>query len=240
MIKRCNKKGSHVAVVISFIIFVTFMVFLFTMAKGSFQTEKNKDSLIEYLKTKLIEETSSQLNTVTVNLSKTSSQACVELNGIVPDFGITSKVIVKNQNQITTPSSVNGDNLRIIRINNNDQFFKIYTSNEFPLTGTGSWTCDQFNEGTDYNLGIAKTEKYVFEDKVFDLITRYSDYKNLKEYLKIPEGTDFGIGFVYENGTSINVGIKDVTTDVYIKETPVQYVSRGGDIKSGFLRIIVW
>jgi hypothetical protein len=240
MIKRGNKKGSHVGVVISFVIFVTFIIFLYSLTKTSIQPEEKENSLLEYLKTELIEDASAELNTFTVSLEKSTGPSCIELNGISSKLGINSRMIVKNQNQETTNASLNGDDLRIDRIDNKDDFFKIYTSNEFPGTIAISGSCLELNEGEDYTLGLTKTEKYVFEKKVFDLMTAYSNYENMKEYLKIPEGSEFGLGFVYENGTSVNVGIKDVSTDIYIREIPVQYISREGDINTGFMEIMIW
>jgi hypothetical protein len=240
MIKRENKKGSHVGVVISFVIFVTFMVFLYSLTKTSVKPEEKQNALLDYLKTRLIQDTSANLDIVTVNLERSSGSGCIELNNIVNKFAINARIIVKNKDQIATGAALNGNDLRINRVNNGDEFFKIYNSNEFAATGVGGWACEEFNEGTDYTLGLAKTETYVFEKKVFDLMQSYSNYEVMKEYLKIPEGSEFGLGFVYENRTSVDVGIKDVTTDIYIREIPVQYVSMQGDIRSGFLKIMIW
>ena len=240
MIKRGNKQGSHVAVVISFVIFVTFMVFLYSMARSSVNPEEKENSLVESLKAKLINEASAELITITVNFSRNSGINCIELNGLSSKFGITPRIIVKNQNQTTTDAALNGDDLRINRITREDKFFKVYNSPEFSATSTSSWNCEEFNEFTHYTVGLVKTEEYVFEEKILDLINNYNNYENMKEYLKIPEGSEFGLGFIYENGTSTNVEIKDVTADIYVKEEPVQYVSRQGDISTGFLRVMVW
>jgi len=240
MIKRCNKKGSHVGVIISFVIFVTFMIFLYSLTKTSIRSEEKENSLLDYLKMRLIQDSSAELTTITVNLEKSSSSDCVELNGLITQLEINSRIIVKNNNQTTTIAALNSEDLRINRIDNGDTFFKIYYSNEFPATGSSSWTCEEFNAGTDYILGLVKTEEYVFEEKFFNLIDSYENYEDMKENLKIPEGSEFGLGFIYENGTLFNIGIKDVTSDIYIKEIPVQYVSLSGDIRSGFIRIMIW
>lgn len=239
MIKRCNKKGSHVAVVVSFVIFITFIMFLYALTRGSFNEKEEEDSLIEYLKTKLIEETSASLRTVTVSVVG-SGGACIDLNGLATQFGIDSRVIVKNQNQITTPAVKSGDNLRINRLSSGDDFFKIYNSAQFPDAGTISASCTPLSENTGYVLGIVKNERYVFEKKVFELMYAYENYEILKENLKIPESNEFGLGFIYQNKTLVEVGAKDVTTNVYVREVPVQYISREGDIKTGFLRIMIW
>jgi hypothetical protein len=240
MIKGDDKRGSHVGVVISFVIFVTFLIFMYAMTKGAFREEEKRDSLMDSLKTRIIENVSSDLTIITVNLETSSSSDCIELNNLVADFGLNSKIIVKNQDQETTEAAISGNDLRINRLDKGDNFFKIYQSQRFDTTGTGSWSCDELSEGTDYTLGFSQTQKYVFEKSIFELIKEYNRYPDLKIYLNVPDSSEFSLGFIYDNGTEFDVGIRDISKDIYIKEIPIEYVSLDGDFKTGFIRIGVW
>ena len=56
MIKKIiSKKGSHVGVVVSFVIFVTFLVFLYTIVQPATVREKDRQYLLDYLTLNLIE-----------------------------------------------------------------------------------------------------------------------------------------------------------------------------------------
>ncbi len=240
MIKKYEKRGSHVGIIISFVIFVTFLLFLYFISRGSFSSEKKQESLLSYLKEKLVENLSSDLTTITVILKTNPPQNCVELNDLSENFGINSKIIVKTENQENVPASVIGDDLRINRENTNNVFFKIYNSIKFETPEEIQGSCSELNEGSGYQLGISKKEKYVFEKSFFELANEYTKYKNLKNYFKIPESNDFGFGFKYENGTEITVGLKNISKNIYIEEIPVQYIDINGDIKEGFIKAIIW
>jgi len=58
--------------------------------------------------------------------------------------------------------------------------------------------------------------------------------------LNIPPGSEFGFTFEYNNGTQINMGEQDVTTNVYVKELPMQYIDKDANTLLGKLIIKTW
>ena len=71
-----------------------------------------------------------------------------------------------------------------------------------------------------------------------DLIN--DDYKTLKNNLKIPEGINFGYGLVLSNGTTIESKEEELSTNIYIRERPIEYVDSQGNILMGALKIKIW
>ena len=58
--------------------------------------------------------------------------------------------------------------------------------------------------------------------------------------LGVPENTEFGIGFVFYNGTKIPSQEPEVSGNIYAEEQQILYIENNGDIKNGFLTIKVW
>src|SRR5690606_17204328 len=93
-----NKKGSHVGMVLSFVIFVIFLVFTISILQPAVKQEKDKRALLEYLKNELANELSDQLNTTVIELKNSQGNAnCITLSGL-GNFIFLKNLIVKNQN----------------------------------------------------------------------------------------------------------------------------------------------
>ena len=89
-----NKKaGTHIGVVLSFVIFVVFLVFLYLIFIEPTITQNDKEYLLENLRIKLIENVSEELTVSSVNI-ESAHQNCVKLQNLINDFGINSKIIV--------------------------------------------------------------------------------------------------------------------------------------------------
>jgi hypothetical protein len=58
--------------------------------------------------------------------------------------------------------------------------------------------------------------------------------------LKIPKGVRFGYGIRLSNGTTFETEGENVSTNVYIRETPIKYIDSKGNISLGFLKTKVW
>ena len=103
MVNRGDKRGSHVGVVISFAIFVTFVVFLYTLAQTNFKEEQSEESIMPFLEKTLIENASSDLTIITVNITNYVGSRCIELTDFTTDFGIDDRIVAWNQEQVSTP-----------------------------------------------------------------------------------------------------------------------------------------
>jgi len=241
MVNRGDKRGSHVGVVISFAIFITFVVFLYTVSQSSLQEEQREESILPFLEKTIIEDASSELTIITVNITNYVGADCIELTDFITDFGIDDRIVAWNQEQVSTPCGAN-NHLRLDRLDPDDSFFKIYYSEELSYQGSGSFfPCVSLTEGVDYDLGVIRVEKYVFESKIFYLMNQYTLwYEDFKSDLGIPRSFEFGFGLVYNNGSVIETENIDISKNIYIEDIPIQYVNKNGKIESGFLRLKTW
>ena len=235
-----NKKGSHIGFVLSFIIFTTFLIFLYPLLiKPAIESNKDNQYLLDGLKIKLTEEISAELTISSVEANTGTNQNCIELSNFISNTGINSNIIIKNHVGVIQQGNVSGDSLRINRGDNNDVFFKVSYSEEFDVLNDPIITCKKIQEN-QYEIGLVRTEKYVFETKIINLINRYeSNYESLKITLELPERNEFDFSFIYDNKTSIGIK-KEVSVNIYAKDIPVQYVNKKGDILLGNINIRIW
>ncbi len=238
-----NKRGSHVGVIMSFAIFVTFLAFLYAVVEPTTKVQKDKQFLISYLKLELIENFSANLTTSSIKVddSFTITKSCIRFNNLRIRFPEGENLVIKDESgNILNYSRIGRDNLIIDIINPSNKFFRIYSSTEFqegyPAEGTD---CDNINE--NYIIGRIKTEKDIFATKIVKMINRHkNDYEALKDELKVPLGSEFGLGFTYSNGTIIKTEDKETKVNIYVEEIPIQYVGKEANINPGFLRIKMW
>ena len=235
-----SKRGSHVGVVLSFIIFISFLLFLYPLLiKPVVEANKENQYLLDGLKTKLTEEVSAELTISSVEVDTSTNKNCIELRNFISATEINSNIIVKNQDGKVQQGSVSGNSLRINRENDNDVFFKVSYSEEFKEVNDQISNCKTIQEN-NYEIGLVRTEKYVFETKIINLTKEYEiNYESLKTILGLPSGNEFDFSFIYNNKTSIGIK-KEVSTSIYAKEIPVQYVNKKGDILLGNINIRIW
>ena len=235
-----QRKGSHVGIVISFIMFATFIFFFYIIIRPTITSESNKN-LFEYLRGQTVYLLSANVTEVSLIANVAPPlPICVQLVNFLGETGIGNRVIVRGSSGGALYSKINGNDL-YVTINGNT-FLKAYGSEEFSITTSGTMTGCQ----SGYTLGLVKTDKNIFETKITKFIENYSiDYENLKKQLKIPAENEFGFDFVYANGTIISAQNFQVqppasSTNIYVNEIPVQYISRDAAREAGTLRIKIW
>ena len=231
VIRKEEKRGSHVEVIISFIIFVTFVVFLLSILIPTVTTNKDKENTFADVELKVMDKVSSNLTSITVNLDNGGN--CFDIAGLIGNNGIENNLVVKDNSGTNVESYADGDSLEIHPASSSDTFFKIYYSKEFDEVGTGSGCSD-----VGYTLGLTKTEKYVFEKKVINLVN--ANHEDLEVEFKIPESIEFGYGIILSNGTIIETDDGELSTNVYIKNTPIEYIDMDGNMQEGYLVTKVW
>jgi len=239
-----NNKGSHIGFILSFTIFVIFLAFLYSTMEPLIKVQEDNEFMLEYLEVALIEKLNTNLTTLTITIDSSVTQDCVVLDGLIDlEKGLNSKILVKDyyQNEISSfVSQENGNDLIVSRDGSDDFFLKIYGSEEFESLAEGSPSgCDLL--GADYKIKLLKSSEYISKTKIEELKEDYiGGYENLKEELNLPEESDFGFGFVYNNGTVIETENKDVSRNVYIEDVPVRYIDSEANILSGHLKIKIW
>ena len=245
-----NKRGSHVGMIISFVIFITFIVFLYSVFKPAINTGENKKAILDVVEKGLLENISVNLTTATVQVKNRYSQYnCIELQGFLLtttlsgiDSGYIHNLKVKDgsENILNANSGGSIGSDLIINNNNENTFFKVYFSTNFTTISVGS-SCTTV-PSTDFNVGSITTDSFPFESKINYLAGYYTNnYDKLKAELKITPGNYFGFDFTKSDGTvGASVGTPPKTANVFTDEVPIQYVDSKANILSGFINIKVW
>ncbi len=239
---RKNRTGSHVSMIVSFAVFITFLVFLFIILRPSLVVDEEKFALdnsgalfIEYL--------SSNLTTASINVNSgvTITGSCLQFNGLTNASGIITtgdSLIVKNSN---------GDLLNYhwqtndLEVENNgvNRFFKIYQSDIIGLLGIDQSNCAIIEEN-QYTLGLTKTEKRIFVKNITNAVNLYrTNYALLKQKIGISSG-EFGFDFTYDNGTILSVGDNNQKTNTFAKKFLVNYLDASLNSNAGSITIKIW
>lgn len=242
-----NRRGSHVGVVLSFVIFIAFLFFIFTVLQPKLNLSgKDKQSIVDYLRVELLNNFTYNLTTVFINVTRSHnpSQSCIKLVNFMVNASISPRLIVLNESNVNLSSRVVVNDLDVNRDNTNNRFFKVYESRFFDdVTNTQDFSnCKKIYLDSDYSLTYRKTDSYVFETSINSTIQNYkSNYPSLKTALNIPPDSEFGIIFKNAEGV-INQPSFNITqnANVYTDDIPILYVGKNGYIKSGSLEILVW
>ena len=232
-----NKGATHVGVILSLVIFVGFLIFLYTVVTPGVQTQKNKQLATDYLKIKLQEEFSANLTAVTITATYSSgADQCLQVDNLA--LGLENLNIVVKDNVGNIIDSEKQGNYLKIALDNADEFFKIYYSEE-EFIAQQAPVC--LTDITVYNVNSLKTSERIFETKIIDFFSRYEiDYEDLKESLDIPFETGFSFNFTYDNGTVVGPEITERYQELYVEDFSVEYVNREANISAGTLTIMTW
>ena len=233
---KFSKKGSHVGVILSFVIFIVFLVFLFSALQPALKIEKDKTSTLEYIKNSLIERTSDNLTIENIKYTVRDIVGETRVDCIIVRDNSGRKVIVKDVEDNLVSYSHLVNDVTIYGLEAGDNFFKVYYSNSIEeQLGTGSCS----NPAVVDEATFVNKENVIFISKIRELSE--TDYNVLKQTLGIGGESDFG--FVLLDAEKNNLtGIKgvEIKTNVYVDDFPVIYSNQKGEIKSGFINIKVW
>ena len=83
-----NKEGSHVGVMLSFVIFITFIIFLFVIFESRINIHQNKESILEHLEKALLERFENNLTII----QSTEEEYNSDYEGLKGELKIPSNV----------------------------------------------------------------------------------------------------------------------------------------------------
>ncbi len=227
--KKLNKKGSHVSFVLSFVIFVVSLIFIYMIVSAAIPKKETKDNSLSFLERNVLKKISSEVWVIRAhNLS--SGTGCVSFSEPVT---ITNGSIIALNDSGLIDSSLSGNN---IFVKNSAGAVKIYYSdslnnpNQFNLTGCSQGIPDS-----------VKKEKKFLENKIVDLFSSFlTNYSSLKKELEVPSGMDFNLFFEYGNGSMIGKPQRDLGVEIYSKNMEIYYLSKNASDEKGKLRVLIW
>ncbi len=233
------KNGTHVGVIISFMIFVTFLFFLYAIVQPAIETRNEKQAPLDSLEREVLSEVSADLTTASVFVD-VPGEGCFVLMNFITKTGIDDNIIVINDSGTKFDSYIGGSGL-LIDTGGSELLLKVRVSEEFDAIGSlGAPICVGIIED-DYTIGLIKTKEHVFSSRMENLISVYDlGYSTARSLLKVSSDSDFGLSFTYNNGTVIKTKEINVSRSIYAKDIPVQYIDDDANEVSGIINIKIW
>lgn len=231
-----NKKASHVGIILSFVIFVTFLVFLFSIFGSPIKFLQSKEPTLDYLEVEMENLLLSNFTTLTISVDATEN--CIKVNNqALGVAGIPS--IVKNKDEDIKPSINSGNDLRFKKTG--DDFFKIYYAQELSNINSEEQMQNCYEVDLQNDISSFRLDFFYTENKINSFISDYeSDYTKLKDDLGLSPNTEFSFSFTNAQGEIIQTEQKGTSANIYAREIPVQYFNESANIKSGFINLKVW
>ena len=242
--KHFGKRGTHVGVVISFNLFIIFLLSVFLLINPVLKVRGEKQPVLDSLYPKILENISSNMTLTLVKVENGYSPTlgnCIEISGGGWESG--ENITVKNLADERIESNISSLSVNL-NWTDEPRFLKIYSSLEsFEDMPLSSGSCDVPSEGADFSIKSIKTEKYVFESSILRLNASYnpSSYQDLKEYFDIPLEEEFGFRFINSEGiTEVEAGRVPNSISVYSKKKYVNYVTNQSKILPGIIIVKIW
>lgn len=247
MISRKNRKnnlknkkgGSHVGIIISFVIFVSFLLFFYTIIQPAISRQE-KQSFLDSVESKIINEASAELKTASVKIVDSTYGGCLKFEELLEGVGMDSNLISTDEDGSILPTGISEEEIQVDV--GEKSFFRVHNSEEFEEVDEELENCQPIQEKIGYNIGLLRSDLEVFESRILDIRERYEDdHFELREDLGILPGNEFGFDFTYSNGTTISVGqVQTAGLDIYISDSQIQYISKEGNREVGTLNVRVW
>ena len=236
-----NKRGiSHIEMILSFVIFVGFLIFLFAIFRP-FRVVSGGEVYLDVVERGIRNNVSADVDFQTLKINDE-----LVINDCFCLIYDLEKVIVKNEFE-TVISAETGGNLCAESAN---KFFYISSSEEFPdsygsdLYNSDEPDCQDLVKDTDYALGLFRTYSFYSNSKLVKLHSyTLSNYNEVKEQLGLPGSEDFSFSLrsketnelILENTKQPGKGVRVLARDV-----PIQIVKNNGDFEYLILNIKVW
>lgn len=237
-----NKKGSHVGLILSFVVFVTFLFFVFSILNPAVKEQKSKQLALELLKEKIFERITSEVSITSLKINNNTNYSKLDgtlFNCFEIDEFLTGKNIsLLDEEGNKTPGNTDGSKIKVIH--NSKKFFRIIHSLEFDKEEVVDTPCLMLSS-ENYTLGSTRTDKNPFESKINSLLEEYlTNYTLLKNKFEISSEDSFGFSFINSSGDEIQRGFQEVSGNVYIEKIPIQYYNLNAEIKSGDITLRIW
>ena len=241
-----NKRGSHVGVVVSFVIFVTFLIFLYTMLQPITVKERGREYILDYLTLNLLGEATGNMTSMLITvLESTGNQDCIDMQDFpeIPENQVENLLIKDSEDVVYAYQVRPSGNVWIDTGKNFIGILRVYYGDDVERSPQG------VNTGCNpkpYAIGYIRVFSEIFGEKIYELNeSYYVDYEGLKAHLGIPEDTEFNF-YVLDGQRSdppiIKAALYPTPTDrsVYVEETPIQYLDEDGNMLFGFLLVEIW
>ncbi len=223
-----NKRGSHVGIILSFTLFIGFLIFSYVLIGPTLRMNPELKESLTILKKEIIQELSEEIIFIWVY---SESSLCSQID--LPDNSFENiQVFVINGTGEEVPSYFDTSKIYLQNLNG---FTKIHISNSsFENESTSSLSgCQQVE------IKSSLHEERIAEKRIIEMIGRIdNDYTNFREEFGFYG--DLNILFKYSNGTQIGTKNVETNTNIYSESIFINYLSLKAEEKTGELIIRLW
>lgn len=110
---KMNSRGSHVGFIISFLVFVTFVSFLYTLIAPDLRTRASQEYFVSSVEEKLLDEISGNYLSLTLQNEREQQKSCVSFSSDTLGVSLSDYTTVRSQNILvpddSEPEEVNGE-----------------------------------------------------------------------------------------------------------------------------------
>lgn len=253
-----NKRGSHVGVILSFAIFITFVMFLYVLVQPNLVDQETQVSALKNLQRQILQNVSDNLTTTGIKVEISGQpQSCLTLINFFEMTNMGYNLGASGENgelfEVYTSEDAKdlfiysgGANLKlkdktktVIRLYNSSSFKEVT-----PPSGSFPYGHCAIPDVT-YTLGYTNTREVVMDSKLKTLIEFYNRNDPFLGYIPLKDKfgliSDFGFNFTYQNRTTVGT-TKQVSQSraVEVLEVPILYASPSRIIESGSLNVRIW
>jgi hypothetical protein len=247
-----RKRGSHIGVIVSFMVFISLIVFLYAIIQPKIANQQDKTVLINTIKNDIIQNmTGGNYTQVIVRVYEEKTQKnCVQLKDFFSSTGTGPRAILVNSSGTLISLYKDSSNPNDLFLNASPLNFTIYYSPDFPnlsQTTLGS-SCTPLTQTPSQNyysvVGVnnISTRNYISRPSVINLVKNYDqDYLGIQKQFNLTLIQNFGFNFTYQDGTSTGTSDRAPTgVNIYSQEFPIVYYGESGNLEEGKLTVRVW
>ncbi len=229
-----EKRGfGHVEAIMSFVIFIGFLIFAFTFF-SPFQSGRTLTSSLDYAWREVADFAKIDLESYSIYINSTKPVVAIAIAGA--PVGMNASV--ENSNGSIIPSYTTSTSVHFHKPVNN--IVRIKFAKDFvnggPISGTPLID-------SEYSVSSSETQKIFSENKLLELNDRYyPNYSVLKTQFNLPNRIDFGFAVKFSDGLEI-MASKQIpeSVEVLSKNDRVAVVRiPSGVVEYADVRVFVW
>lgn len=232
-----NKKGlSHIEFVVSFVIFIGFIVFAFVFF-NPLSSQRTLKSTMDYAWIEVSEEGKEEVETYSVSINALNN---LDLKIRIDDVPIGYNASVEDVDGL--PISTHRDSAGIVYFSRNsidDRFFRIryaksLTDSRPPIPAATDLT-------GNYGISSSEVKDFYFEKLFLELNNSYyMNYSELKEELNLPNRMEFGFIVKFEDSEIRAVNEIPADIEVLSKNDRVEIIRASGKREYAEVTVLVW
>ena len=205
------------------------------------KTQRSKQNVLDRLKVNVGDFSIEEMTTFVIEINGIDpNKDCIKVQNILDDIPSEGNLTIKDDSDKVRNYSIEEQALVIEVGYLFSGFLKIYSSEGLDSSiGSVGGGCEPI---TQYDFSSIRTKEYITQNSVEELLSNYNnDYEILKNEFEIPEGTEFGFSFVYNNGTEVGTEYpSSESMNIYLDSAYMQYVDSNANLNMGLLKVWVW